>query len=129
VVVGEVVIVIVPVWVYEIPPGNVLVGDGPGVSVLVGVVGVYVPVGVRVFVGVRVLVGIRVFVGVSDGVIGVGVRVGAVPTSLHRENSEVLLNPSVAVPIKKSPSDTVPDNQILKEAFPEPLVLSVSSPK
>ena len=78
------------------------VGVGVGVAVAVAVaVAVEVAVGVVVGVAVGVWIGVAVAVGVAVGVavtVGVGVGV-ACTTTLHAENSEVLLLGSVAVAV------------------------------
>jgi len=88
--------------------GGLALGVGVGVGVAVAAaVAVAVAVTVGVAVGVRV--GVVVAVGVAVGeAVGVGVGVGvACTTTLHAENSEVLLFGSVAVAVTTWPDCTV----------------------
>ena len=79
-----------------------------GVAVAVGV-GVGLTLGVGVGVGVAVAVALAVAVAVAVGVaVTVGVGVGVPPcTTLHAENSEVLLFGSVAVAVTTCPDCTL----------------------
>src|SRR5215813_13851058 len=97
------------------------VGVGVGLNVAVGVA-VAVAVGVTLGVTVGVWVGVAVAVGVAEGVavgvtvavgvaVTVGVGVGVPPTTtVHAENSEVLLFGSVVVAVTTCPDSTLTGN-------------------